>query len=71
MFDELRNVPRSKDYAKPNKDLDATINKIRQAYPNHFLLPADLHKRTFYDEPGDPSVSLQSFVVPAKRKGGA
>jgi hypothetical protein len=71
MFDELRSVPRTKDYAKSNKDLDDAINKVRQIYPNHFLLPADLHKRTFYDEPGDHRVPLQSFVVPAKRKGGA
>lgn len=52
MFDELKRVPKSGDWSKQNKELDAAVERVRSTYPHKFLQPHELKQRRFAHEPG-------------------
>jgi len=66
MFDELRNVPKSKDLSKPNPALDAAIEEVKSKYPHMFLQEHELKHRTFYDEP--LAGAVRSYVATQSKK---
>jgi hypothetical protein len=52
MFDALKAVPKSNNWAKDNLELERTIELIKTAYPHRFLQQHELKYRKFVDEPG-------------------
>lgn len=65
MFNELKSVPKSKDFSRPNKALTEAINAVKSKYPHMFLQEHEMHLRNFYHEPADSRVMFNSFVVPS------
>ena len=60
MFDELRGLPKSKDWSQPNPILDQAIENVRSKYPHKFLQNHELKDRVFVDEPTHP-IPMKSF----------
>jgi hypothetical protein len=65
MFDELRGLPKSTDWAKPNPTLDRAIEAVRSKYPHKFLQEHELKERTFIDEPTHP-IPMKAFLYSTK-----
>jgi hypothetical protein len=65
MFDELRGLPKSTDWAKPNPTLDRAIEAVRSKYPHRFLQEHELKERVFMDEPTHP-IPVKSFLYSVK-----
>jgi hypothetical protein len=65
MFDELRGLPKSKDWAKPNQTLDRAVEAVRSKYPHRFLQDHELKERVFMDEPTHP-IPMKSFLYSIK-----
>jgi hypothetical protein len=66
MFSELKDIPKSKDWTKPNPRLESAIELVKSKYPNMFLQSHELKERKFFDEPYHP-VQMASFLYPVKR----
>jgi hypothetical protein len=72
MFNELKSVPKTRDWGTQNKALDAAIERVRSTYPHKFLQPHELKHRRFAHEPGI-GIPHESFLfangpaLPAKR----
>lgn len=61
MFDQLKSVPRSKDYSQDNPALERAIEAVKSANPHRFLQPHELKERKFFDEPASRT-PMKSFV---------
>jgi hypothetical protein len=61
MFDSLKAVPKSKDFAHDNTLLQQEVERIRSANPHLFLQPHELKERKFFDEPASRT-PMRSFV---------
>lgn len=61
MFDSLKSVPKSNDFAHDNKLLQQEVERIRSANPHLFLQPHELKERKFFDEPASRT-PMRSFV---------
>jgi hypothetical protein len=54
MFEQLKKVRRTKQYDRPNPELEKAIADVRRNFPHLFWKEHELHKRRFYNQPAHP-----------------
>jgi hypothetical protein len=70
MFEQLKKVRPTKQYDRPNPELEKAISDVKRNFPHLFWKEYELHKRRFYNQPAHPVpyagfVSAYKPMVPA------